>query len=58
MGKKYENWIKKLEAHKIVIGKERDALDEVISDAEELKECCMTAYENIQCAIDALSELT
>ena len=50
--------IKQLESRKHSIEKERDKLDEFISEAEDLKEVCMTAYENIQCAIDALSELT
>ncbi len=55
---KASTWIKTLKDRQLAIGKERDKLREAISDMESLEECCTTAYDNIQYAIDALSELT
>lgn len=39
------------------VAKERDKLDEAIADMEQLRECCDRAWEDLQSARDALSEL-
>ena len=50
-------WIKQLEKHHMAVGAERDKLRETISQMEELEECCSRAHDDLQNAIDALSEL-
>lgn len=44
-------------AHLDAIGKERDKLDDTISELEELKGCAEEAYDDLQHARDALSRL-
>jgi len=39
------------------VGKLRDAISQDIEEMEQLAECCDSAADNIQDAIDALSEL-
>jgi hypothetical protein len=47
----------KIEKHRDAVGKTRDALDEAICELEGLKYCCDEAWDNLQSARDALSEL-
>lgn len=39
------------------VGLERDKLDDLIGDLEHLRENCRSAYDDLQHARDALSEL-
>lgn len=39
------------------VGIERDKLDDLIGDLEHLRENCRSAYDDLQHARDALSEL-
>ena len=48
---------KKLEKAQNTVGLDRDALDEIISEAEGLRESCDRAWDHLQDARDALSEL-
>jgi predicted nucleic acid-binding Zn-ribbon protein len=57
MGMKVQTIKKALEKHRDRIGKERDALRDLESEITDLKETCERAYDDINCAIDALSEL-
>jgi len=52
-----KNAIKQIEKRMIAVGKERDKLDELIGELGHLKENCDTAYDDLQHARDALSEL-
>ena len=54
---KIEGWIKELEVRKAAVAAERDKLRDFIGEAEELAENCDTAADDIQSAIDKLSEL-
>ena len=49
--------LKNIEKRRDAVGKERDRLDSMISDLEGLRDCCDTAWEDLQHARDALSEL-
>jgi uncharacterized protein YukE len=49
--------IKRLEKQKILLGVRRDALRELASELEDLKETCETAYDDLDRVIDKLSEL-
>lgn len=49
--------IKQIEKHMARVAKERDSLDVFIDELEGLKENCLEAYDNLQCARDALSQL-
>lgn len=49
--------IKQLEKHRDKIGKDRDTLAEYLDELVGLKESCDSAYDDIQRAIDSLSEL-
>lgn len=53
---KLATMIKQLEKHRDKIGKDRDALRDFLDEVESLKETCDRAYEDLQCAIEALSE--
>lgn len=53
----FKSIIKKLEKHRDQIGKDRDALSEYLDELTGLKESCDSAYDDIQRAIDSLSEL-
>ena len=57
MSKQIERWIKVLEAKRVKVGRVRDDLASVVSEMEQLRENCETAYYDLQSAIDALSEL-
>jgi len=52
-----QKMIKELRKIEISLGKERDALQEIIYDAEGLKDASEQAYENVQSAIAELSSL-
>ncbi len=54
----WSRWIKQIERRQKAIGAERDKLREMISELEELESTCSDAYDNLQYAIDRLSELT
>jgi hypothetical protein len=49
--------IKELEKHMKAVKKERDKLDEFISDLEDLREDCDNSYDLLISARDALSEI-
>lgn len=49
--------IKLMDARMAGVAKERDKLDELISEMEGLRENCRTAYDDMQRARDSLSEL-
>ena len=49
--------IKKIEKRYIAIGKERDKIDSMIDDLTDLRDCCDRAWDDLQHARDALSEL-
>ena len=49
--------IKEIEKRMVAVGKERDKIDEIIGNATDLKESCERAYDALQEARDALSEL-
>lgn len=57
MAKKVQTILKVLEKHRERIGKERDSLRDLEGEITDLKETCERAYDDISCAIDALSEL-
>jgi len=46
----------KIEKHRAAVGKVRDKLDEAIGEMEALRDCCDTAWDDLQRARDALSE--
>jgi len=48
---------KMIKLHQDIIAKERDALDAYIETLEDLKEECVRAWDALQDARDALSEL-
>ena len=49
--------IKQIEVRQTAIAKERDQLDEMIAQLSELSESCEKAWDALQDARDALSEL-
>lgn len=49
--------IKHLTKRQSAIAVERDKLDELLSELSGLRESCDSAWESLQDAIDALSEL-
>jgi predicted nucleic acid-binding Zn-ribbon protein len=51
------NAIKQIDKRMVAVGKERDKLDDLIGELEHLKDNCRTAYDDLQHARDALSEL-
>ena len=48
--------IKAIERCRDAIGKERDKLDDLSGELEELRETCQSAWDDLQRARDALSE--
>lgn len=46
-----------IQISKVKIGKERDKLYDILDELEGLKESCDRAYEDLENAIEALSEL-
>jgi prefoldin subunit 5 len=53
---KINNWIKQIEKRKEAIAKERDKLDETISEMKELRESCDEAWQLLDDARDVLSQ--
>jgi len=51
------SWIKIIEKRMHAVAKERDTLDEAITEMEDLRETCRKAHESLIDARDALSEL-
>lgn len=51
------NFIKKIDTQQARVAKERDRLDDLISEMEQLKEDCSEAWDNLQDARDALSRM-
>jgi hypothetical protein len=49
--------VKKLDSHMKAVAKERDRIDETIDQFEMLREDCINAYDCLQGARDALSEM-
>lgn len=49
--------LKELEKRQAGVAAERDKLDNLISEAEGLRENCNTAWDDLQSARDALSEM-
>lgn len=49
--------LKRIDKHMASVAKERDKLDETISELESLKEDCDNAWNCLQDARDALSEM-
>lgn len=54
---KVKSWINTIDKRQEAIAKERDKLDEAIAEMIGLRECCDRAWNNLQDARDALSEL-
>lgn len=54
---KIKAWMKEIEKRKNAIAKERDKLDEAISEMEGLREDCDEAYYFLEDARDSLSKL-
>lgn len=50
-------WDKEIKKHQDRVAKTRDDLDEYIEELEGLKESCRKAWDDLQSARDALSEL-
>lgn len=55
--KQVGRWIKILEVRRDAVGRERDKLAAVMDELSDLKECCDTAWDDLQRACDSLSEL-
>ena len=51
------SWIKHIEKRMAGVASEREKLDEMISSLQDLEESCTKAYDSLQEARDALSEL-
>lgn len=49
--------IVQLETRRKAVAKERDKLQDLKSEMDELEECCARAHDDLENAIDALSEL-
>lgn len=47
--------IKRIDSHMLSVAKDRDNLDDFISELEGLKENCREAWDSLQIARDALS---
>ena len=55
--KAHKRWIQQLEIRRRAISNERDKLRMLIEECEGLEECSIRAYESIDYAIQALSEM-
>ena len=55
--KTIQGWDRKIKARQDAVAKERDKLDEVIDEITMLRESCDKAWDSLQDARDALSEL-
>jgi chromosome segregation ATPase len=49
--------VKQIEKRMAAVAKERDKLDDLVSELESLREDCREAYDSLQDARDALSRL-
>ena len=49
--------IEKISGHMKAVAKERDSLDDTIGELGQLRDGCQTAWDDLQHARDALSEL-
>lgn len=49
--------VKKLDKHMKAVAAERDRIDETIGEFNQLRDDCKKAYDSLQDARDALSEL-
>lgn len=49
--------IEKIDARKAAVAAERDTIDDLLSDLEELRENCREAWDDLQHARDALSKI-
>lgn len=54
---KVMKWIECLRERMAAVGDERDRLISCIDEMEGLRDCCDEAYDSLQRAVDALSEL-
>jgi len=54
---KIQKWLKAIERQQDTIEKERDRLDDMIANMEDLKDDCYEAWEHLDNARDALSRL-
>ena len=54
---KAKTWIKEIENHMKAVEKERDAIEDPMSEMIALKDSCDRAYDALQDARDALSEM-
>ncbi len=52
-----QSWDKKIKQRQAAVARERDKLDEQIEELEMLRESCERAWDALQDARDALSEL-
>jgi predicted nucleic acid-binding Zn-ribbon protein len=52
-----KNCIKRLEREKDILAKRRDSIREFLDELQELDDNCSSAIEDIECAVDKLSEL-
>lgn len=48
---------RKIERAKVRIGKERDALRDLVDELDSLHDDCSEAFESLEVAVDALSRL-
>jgi hypothetical protein len=55
--KQIEGWIKQVQKRMDGVAAERDKIDSVLEELAMLKDSCERAYDNLQNARDALSEL-
>lgn len=55
--KQIEGWIKQLQKRMDGVAAERDKIDDALDELGMMKDTCDRAYENLQDARDALSEL-
>jgi hypothetical protein len=53
----YKNIITKISKQIEAVGKERDKIDDLIGELEHLRDNCLSAYDALWNARDALSEL-
>ena len=52
----FSKMIKNIESRRVAVGNERDKLREMIAELETLEWSCDSAMDDLQRAIDALSE--
>jgi len=52
-----KNWIKRLEKEKELLGKRRDSIRTFLDELQELDDNCSSAIDDIDSAVEKLSEL-